>query len=127
MAGNNAALASGLRRRLLTTALLLAIPLALSGCTGKTVAGRDAFIGKWKSSRILTPIVLNDNGTWEILESDGRVLEYGVWQYDNNAILWTYKIDLQIRHERNPVISANRREFILREIDGRLTTFNKLD
>lgn len=127
MAGDNAAVTPGIRRHLLAGALILALPLTVPGCRNRVTADRGTFVGKWKSSRILTPFLLHENGTWEILRDDGEVLEYGVWQYQDDEIMWTYKIDLQVRHERNKVVSANPREFVLRETNGDHTTFVRLD
>lgn len=88
---------------------------------------RKSFVGKWQSSRLLTPLRLYENGEWEILKDDGAVLQYGVWEYKNNALLWSYKIDGEVGHDINAVLSAKAQAFQLKEKDGSTTTFVRLD
>ena len=116
----------GRLRRAIACSILLA-PILLSGCSGRDSFSQKDFVGKWKSSRLVTPLYLRENGEWEIQKDDGAVLQYGVWQYKDKAILWSYKIDGQIGHDRNTVLSVTRREFQLREKDGSTTTFARLD
>jgi len=97
-----------------------------AGCSRPSVTARD-FVGEWKSSRLVTPLVMRDDGTWEIREADGHVLQYGVWQYKDERIMWSYKVDGQIGHDINPVVSVKPREFKLRERDGTVSTFERRD
>lgn len=116
-------------------ALRVALPCVLAGvllasagagCSRPSVSARD-FVGEWKSSRLVTPLVMRDDGTWEIREADGHVLQYGIWQYKDDRIMWSYKVDSQIGHDINPVVSVKPREFKLRERDGTVTTFERRD
>ena len=63
----------------------------------------------------------------EIKKDDGAVLQFGVWEYKNKKITWSYKINSYIGHDTNPVLSANSEEFKVRENDGTTTTFSKLE
>lgn len=88
----------------------------------------EQFAGKWKSSRVSTPLYLHPNGEWEIRNNEGRVLQYGIWQLQDRSILWTIRTgDGQVMHEANPIVSVAERRFELRETDGSLTKFERLD
>jgi hypothetical protein len=115
------------RNSKLVLAALLMVFAILNGCSHRETITEKNFVGKWKSSRITTPIYLYENGEWEIKTDEGGVLQYGVWQYKDNKIMWTVHIDNQIGHDTNPVLSAIPREFQLRENDGSVTIFSKLD
>lgn len=101
--------------------------LLLCGCSEREAISEDQFVGKWKSSRLATPVYLFANGEWEIKTEDGGVLQYGVWQYGDRKLTWSFKIDSQIGHDVNPVLSATPREFRLLESDRTTTVFTKLD
>lgn len=111
-----------LRRGLLLFALIFQI-----GCSPPDAEARKAFVGVWKSSRLSLPLHLYDNGEWEILDDDGSVLQYGIWDYRQNALLWHYKSSGQVLHESNAVLSAKPRTFQLREKNGNKTTFVRLE
>jgi hypothetical protein len=96
-----------------------------SGCSRETT-GKN-FVGKWKSSKLETPVYLYDNGEWEIKTENGAILQYGVWEYRPNAITWSFKVNSQIGHEVNEVLSVKPGEFQVKESDGSTTTFSKLD
>jgi|CXWL01.1.fsa_nt_gi hypothetical protein len=83
------------------------------------------FVGEWHSTRSTMPIYLYGNGDWEIKNDDGKVLQYGVWQYKNNAIIWSHKAGWQVEHDVNKVLSFTPVEFQLRESDNSITTFTK--
>ena len=103
--------------------------LMLAGCSSshqETVTAEN-FVGKWQSSKLITPVYLYKNGEWEIKSTEGAVLQYGVWTFKNKQIIWSYKIDDNIGHDPNFVLSVTPREFKLRESDGKITTFSKLD
>lgn len=111
------------RRRFV--AAMIAVPL--TACSRRSsVTARD-FVGKWKSSRLTTPLRLEENGEWQIVQDDGSVLQRGVWQYLDHAILWSYKVDGEIGHDKNAVLSVSPGKFELRERDGSTTTFVRLD
>ena len=105
---------------------LLIIAALLSGCSHETNTEKD-FVGKWKSSRLETPVYLYENGEWEIKTESGAILQYGVWQYKAGFITWSFKVNSQVGHDVNPVLSVTPREFQVRENDGSTTTFTKLD
>lgn len=112
--------------RLLLVSMLVLIAV-LTGCSGGEKYAERDFVGKWQSSRVTTPVYLYDNGEWELKLDDGTVQQYGVWQYFDNKIMWTVRVDGRISHDVNAVLSAGPREFQLRERDGSTTIFSKLD
>jgi hypothetical protein len=99
----------------------------LQGCSYQADASEKYFVGKWKSSRLETPLYLHENGEWEIKKDDGAVLQYGVWQYKNKTILWSFKINSTIGHDINPVLLVQPNEFHLLESDRSTTVFKRLD
>lgn len=107
--------------------LLFIVAFTLPGCSGEAITEKN-FVGKWHSSKLETPVHLYANGEWEIKPDDGAVLQYGIWQYKDNKIIWSFKqSDSHILHDVNPVLSATPREFQLQENDRTITTFQKLD
>lgn len=106
---------------------LLAAALLLSGCADREDITEKHFVGKWKSSKLATPVYLYANGEWEIKTEEGAILQYGVWEYKGKRIVWSFKVDSQIGHDVNPVLSATLREFRLLEGDKTTTTFTRLD
>ena len=112
--------------KLISNLLLVTVLITLGACSGEKVSEKQ-FVGKWKSSKLETPIYLHDNGEWEIKTEDGAVLQYGIWQYEDDSIRWSYKINSQIGHDVNAVLSATPLEFQVKEGDGSTTTFSKLD
>jgi hypothetical protein len=107
--------------------LFVAVSILASGCSNREAVTEQSFVGKWKSSKIAAPVYMYANGEWEIKAEDGVVLQYGVWQYKNGKIIWSYKVDSHIGHDANAILSATPREFQLRESDRTTTTFTKLD
>lgn len=103
----------------------LFIALAVLGCGSG--AKTDDFVGKWQSSRLTTPLLMHANGEWEVLREDGSVIQYGVWQYLHNEILWSFQQDGQLGHDANPVVSVSPKEFRLRERNGTTTVFRRID
>lgn len=93
---------------------------------GKRPFQTSDFVGKWKSSKITTPIYLHDNGEWEIKTDDGGVLQHGVWRYADKKLIWTVRLSGGILHDVNPVLSVGSVEFQISEKDGSLTTFKRL-
>jgi hypothetical protein len=86
-----------------------------------------SFVGKWKSSRLATPLVLQANGDWEIRSDDGQVLQYGVWQLRGGSLVWSVKLGGTLEHDVNPIVSVGERRFELRERDGSVTRLDRID
>lgn len=108
------------------TAMLMLVA-TLDGCSNRDTYTEKDFVGKWQSSRVTAPVYLYENGDWEIITADGVSQQYGVWQYKENRILWTVRVDGRIIHDTNAVLSATPKEFKLREGDRSITTFRRLD
>lgn len=111
--------------KLVLAAMLLCAVLA-GGCKESDKLSAKDFVGTWKSSRASTPIQMYDNGEWELMTEDGGVMQYGVWQYFDRKIMWSFIIDDRFGHDTNPILSASSAEFRLRETDGSITTFVRL-
>jgi hypothetical protein len=108
-------------------ALLVALlGIVLAACGDRNKATHATFVGKWKSSKLETPLFLYANGEWEIKNDDGGVLQYGIWDYRDGRIIWTIKLRSEIMHEVNPVVSATDKEFRLKE-GTQVTVFERLD
>jgi hypothetical protein len=101
--------------------------LLACACSGRNNVTEDNFVGKWRSSKLETPLHLYKNGEWEIKKDDGAVLQYGIWQYRNQQIIWTFKMGPNVGHEANAVLLATPDKFQVREMDQSVTTFSKLD
>lgn len=115
------------RRRLLAICLTLVSAGVLLTACGKAPEARQ-FVGTWKSSRITTPIVLMDNGEWEIRDAEGAVLQFGLWRVDGQSLVWTIRnLDERLTDDANTIVSAEPRRFVLRERDGSMTTFDRQD
>ena len=106
---------------ILASSLLI---LGLAAC--QRISERD-FVGKWQSSRAVTPIHLAANGEWEIREDDGSILQYGVWRYADKRIIWSVKQGGRVIDDPTPVLAVKRAEFRLKERDGATTVFRRLD
>ena len=110
--------------------ILLAVTvfLTLNACSeqGTTLLEQN-FIGKWKSSKADTAIVLYANGEWEVQSEGGSVLQYGVWQLAGPNIMWSYKNGSRIEHDINRVLSTTPKEFKVQEQDRTTTTFIRLE
>jgi hypothetical protein len=104
---------------------VLYVLLLLSACKG--AVDEKHFVGKWRSSKLETPIYLNAHGEWEIKTDAGGVLQYGVWKVKDRKITWSYKVGGQLGHDWDPIVASAPREFKVRENDGSVTTFTKLD
>lgn len=112
---------------LLGVALLALLALiSEAGCSKHPAPTAASFIGKWHSSKLDTPIHLYSNGEWEIKKEDGSVLQYGVWDYKDDRIIWNFKMGSQIVRDVNRVQSVALKEFRLHE-DQAITTFTRLD
>jgi len=87
----------------------------------------NGFVGKWNSSKLETPLYLYDNGEWEIKTERGTVLQYGVWEYKNKKIIWSFKRGTQVDHDVNSVLLSTPQEFQLLESDRTITTFRRIE
>lgn len=105
-------------------AALLAL-LVLAACQASLKP--EQFIGKWKSSRLATPLHLHANGEWEIRTQDGPVLQYGVWQLQDHRLVWSVRMGGALMHDPNEIISVSPRRIELRERDGTLTQLERLE
>lgn len=115
------------RRRALAGLLAVAGGVVLLAACQKPLAP-EQFVGRWKSSRLSTPLVMRANGDWEIRDGEGAVLQYGVWQLDGQRLVWTIlDADGAVKHDANQILSAEPRRFVLRERDGAQTSFERLD
>jgi hypothetical protein len=111
--------------RIASVAVLATV--ALGGCDKEAQMKEQDFVGKWHSSKANAPIRLDANGEWELLTKDGSTVQYGVWQYIDKRFVWSSRSDGLTHHEANAILSATSKEFTLREVDGGLTTFRRLD
>lgn len=107
--------------------MLALLVVGLGACTQTNPLSEKSFVGNWHSSKSTTPIRLDENGEWELLSKDNKIIEYGVWQYFDNKLMWSMDNDGAVRHDVNLVISADAKEFKLRERDGSVTTFSRLN
>lgn len=113
-------------RRALLLAAYAATLLALTACSRPTLIDAKLFVGKWHSSRLATPLYLYANGEWEIRQDGGALLQYGVWEYKDQRLLWSYKLGKQIGHDATTVLAASPQEIRLQESDNSITIFTKL-
>ena len=110
-----------------TVALLMVLSGSmLSACDAKHQATHASFVGKWKSSKLETPLVLFDNGEWEIKNDDGGVLQYGIWEYRDGNLIWSFKRGTQIVRDVNAVVSTKEQEFRLQE-GAQVSVFKRID
>ncbi|NTV68853.1 MAG: hypothetical protein HGA71_01780 [Azonexaceae bacterium] len=116
--------AGNLQRRIAYILVAGLLMLGLAACQ-RISAGN--FVGKWQSSRAVTPIYLAANGEWEIRQDDGTILQYGVWRYADKKIIWSIKQGDRIIDDPTPVIAVDRTEFRLQERDGATSIFRRLD
>ncbi len=111
------------RRRALA---ILALPIAgMLGACQKALQPQQ-FVGRWKSSRLGSTLVLNANGEWEIRDTEDRVLQYGVWQLRDRTLVWSVRVNGRLEHDPNPVVDVTPQMFQVRERDGTLTRFDRL-
>jgi hypothetical protein len=102
--------------------------LALNyGCSGHDSFSEKNFTGKWQSSKLETPIHLYNNGEWEIKTDNGAILQYGIWEYRDDNIIWSYRSGAYIFHDENSVLSVTPLEFRLKESNKSISIFTKLD
>ena len=104
-----------------------ALLVLAAACSPHAELRPEQFVGKWKSSRSATPLHLHTNSEWEITTLEGHVLQYGVWQLQDRRMVWSIKMDGRLNHDENPVLSVAQQRFELRERDGSVTVFERLD
>jgi hypothetical protein len=107
--------------------LVTIIALLFYARSGGEIITDKTFVGKWKSTRLETPIYLYDNGEWEIKTEEGGILQYGVWRYKGNVITWSHMVNSTFEHDVNLVVSAAPSVFQVKEKDGSTTTFVRFD
>ena len=123
-------LARSLRRQSLTVAAGISLLVMLApGCAGEPELQPQQFVGTWQSSRLASrPLQLLANGDWEIRsEGAAKPLQYGVWQLQGRTILWTFRSNSETVHDKNRIESFDSGRFVLREQDGSLTSFARLN
>jgi hypothetical protein len=106
--------------------LVLMLGLFAGGCSKEAPYKEKDFVGTWKSTRSTAPLYMYEDGVWESKKESGEIEQYGVWMYTAGKILWTVRVNEQILHDPNPVLSVEPDEFKLREQDGSVTTFTRI-
>ncbi len=112
--------------RLFCLVMLAAVGLTATGCKPPDVKNRTLLVGKWQSSKLVTPLYLYDNGEWEIKQDDQTVLQYGVWALKGNTLTWSYKSGSRIISDVNTVETLKATAFTLRETDQSVTLLTRL-
>ncbi len=109
--------------------LILALALTSTGCSSDAEYKPEQFVGNWKTSRMNSrPVHLMANGEWEIRPEDGgKPLQFGVWEVKGRVLTWTIRLNDQLTHDRNRIESYAPNRFTLREQDGSLTIFDRLN
>lgn len=107
--------------------LFIATSFLLQGCSAKDKITENNFVGKWKSSKLEIPVYLYSNGEWEIKLDNGSVLQFGIWEYKDKNIIWSFKTEQNVLRDVNAVLSVAPREFRLSEADKTKTIFTRLD
>lgn len=115
------------RNRVVAAAMVALLVLAGS-CSRQPEPRAEQFVGQWKSSRLATmPLDMRADGEWEIKAEAGKPLQYGVWQVQGRRMLWTVRIDGRITHDENAILSVGPQKFELREQDGSVTRFERIE
>lgn len=108
--------------------MALALFMMLVACDKLSGVNKQSFVGKWQSTRMVTtPVFLMDNGEWEIRNDSGKAMQYGTWDYKDSQIIWYYQSGKEMIRDPNKVLSMKPGEFKLKEQDGSITTFSRLD
>lgn len=84
------------------------------------------FVGVWKSTRSSLPIRMHANGEWEIRRDDDQVYQYGLWRLEDGKLVWTFLAGGKALDDANPVLGIKANEFVIRELDGSATVFQRL-
>lgn len=123
-------LALSLGRQSLTVAAAISLLVTLApGCARDPEPQPQQFVGTWQSSRLASrPLHLLANGDWEIRsEGAAKPLQYGGWQLQGRTMLWTFRSNGETVHDKNRIESLDSGRFVLREQDGSLTSFARLN
>ena len=123
-------LALSLGRQSLTVAAAISLLVTLApGCARDPEPQPQQFVGTWQSSRLASRLLhLLANGDWEIRsEGAAKPLQYGVWQLQGRTMLWTFRSNDETVHDKNRIESFDSGQFVLREQDGSLTSFARLN
>lgn len=115
-----------LNNRKLSVFLLIVFLIFFYNITKEKITDKS-FVGKWQSSKLATPIYLYKNNEWEIKKSDGSILQYGVWQYKDKQLVWSYQMGSDIGHDVDPILEVEKNTFKVLEADKSVTTFTRLD
>lgn len=109
--------------------IVLSIAILPIACGEQEKLSEASFIGKWRSSKIAAPFHLHSNGEWEMKLGEDKVIEYGVWQLVGKNIMWSYKDQNRnkIMHDLDPIVALTPMSFKVRENDGAITTFTRLE
>lgn len=91
----------------------------------KAISEKD-FVGKWQSTRTNTPIHMGANGEWEIRAADGHVLQYGLWRFADQKLIWSVKQEGKLVDDPNPVLTMAPTEFSVQELNGSTTVFKRV-
>lgn len=86
----------------------------------------ESFVGKWNSTRLANPLLIQSDGEWAVKTAQGEVIQTGSWQYRDRQFLWAVRLGDQIEHEVNAVVEVKPGQFKLKEKDGSITTFTKI-
>lgn len=104
----------------------MTLSLLLAGCQPQYETAQ--FVGRWKSSRLSSPLVLRDTGEWEILSDEGKVLQYGVWRLEGQRLMWAMRNpNGTLTQDPTPLVAVTPQRFSVRERDGSVTLFVRLD
>lgn len=115
-----------LNNKKLSFFLLIVFLIFFYNITKEKITDKN-FVGKWQSSKLATPILMYENNEWEIKKGDGSVLQYGVWQYEEKQLVWSYQMGSDIGHDVDPVLEVEKNTFKVLEADKSITTFTRLD
>jgi len=90
--------------------------------TNRSACDPDSFVGTWLSSRAGTTITLHPNGTWRLGSNCS-----GRWSVRSSCLVWTYESAHHIGEDVNPILYADAGEFSIRETDGSVTVFMRVN
>lgn len=81
----------------------------------------NLFLGSWYSTRAKKIITILREGKWKM------VTQTGGWSLKDGSFVWTYsELGPRVK-DRNPILHAGRRKFVLKEEDDSVTVFYKIN
>ena len=87
----------------------------------KTDYDENSFLGSWYSTRAQKIISIIRGGKWKM------VTQTGGWSLEDGSFVWTYS-DLGPRvKDKNRILHVGKRKFVLKEPDGSVTVFFKIN